>query len=393
MLGAFVCRSIPPRRPAARYPGDKQMNTRTTIILFATIFLIGIFLIVILPFLLVKRSSPSTPEATVSKKDELTDQGIFRSDDEGITWEQKPWIEGKEGSIAPLRVNRLIQDPKDSDTLYLLTDGEGIWISRSRGDLWAKVVDRSGILNPNANVLSLAVNPANNREWFAAVFQGNRGRLLRTSDGGESFREVYFTPLERYGIFDVAYDKSRDAVLMVTGQGGLLETRDQGATWRVVRWFADGLIRILVDPTNPSVIYVVSSRGSIFRTEDRGASFADVTNDLRNYSGSTVHQHWSMDSNGAIYLGSNYGIIRSRDHSRTYEAPPIIVPPDALPILALAVDPSNVSRIMASALNQLYVSQDDGDTWAIQPPPSTKRITQLLFGPKNSNIMYAVVQP
>jgi photosystem II stability/assembly factor-like uncharacterized protein len=237
------------------------------------------------------------------------------------------------------------------------------------------------------------VNPANNQEWFTAVFQGNRGRLLRTSDGGESFREVYFTPLERYGIFDVSYEKSRDAILMVTGQGGFLETRDQGATWRVVRWFADGIIRILVDPTNPSVIYVVSSRGSIFRTEDRGTSFADVTNDLRNYSGSTVHQHWSMDSNGGIYLGSNYGLIRSRDRSRTYQAPPILIPPDALPVLALAIDPKNTNHIAVSALNQLYASHDDGDTWAILSPLSTKRITELLFDPKDSNIIYAVVQP
>lgn len=369
------------------------MNTRTTIILFVTIFLIGIFFIVILPFVLVERPTQSTAKDTVSKEDELIDQGVFRSDDGGITWQQKPWIEGEQGSIASLRVNRLVQDPSDSDSLYLLTDGAGLWVSRSQGDLWAHVVDRTGTLLPNANVLALAVNPANNQEWFAAVFQGNRGRLLVTRDGGGSFREVYFTPLERYGIFDVFYDKSRDTVEIATGQGGFLETRDHGTTWRVIRWFADGLVRILVDPTNPSRMYVVSSRGSIFRTEDRGGSWADVTEDLRDYSGSTLHQQWTMDANGVIYLGSNYGIIRSHDNSRTYETSPILVPPDALPILALAIDPNTASNIVASALNQLYISRDDGKTWAILPSPSSKRITGLLFGSKDSNVIYAVVQP
>ena len=370
------------------------MTTRTTLILFGIIFTLGIFLVVILPFFLVKRP-PSTPTIKNSTKQEnqITDQGIFRSDDGGLTWHQKPWIEASNGSIAPLVVNRIVQDPADPQTIYLATDGQGIWISKSRGDLWAPVKDHTNTLDPLANVLALAVNPANTLEWYVAAFQKNRGRLLVTTDGGKSFREMYFTPLERFGIFDVAYDRNRSTAEIVTGQGGFLETQDQGRTWRVRRWFADGLTRLLVDPANSAREYVVSSRGSIFRTEDQGHSWFDVTEGLRGYSSATTNQNWFIDGSGTLYLASNYGLLRSRDHGVSFKAPPLIIPPDALPVLAVAVDPKNPNHIIASALNQLYRSRDDGETWAILPSPSTKRITHLLFDSESTSTIYAVVAP
>lgn len=369
------------------------MKSKTGLFVFIAIFFVAVFLIVVLPFFLLRKPAPDgTREPGKSQKtpDAQLESGIFRSDDGGKTWQARSWIEGQSGSIAALKVNRLIPDPVDPKTLYLATDGGGLWVSRSRGDLWAGVTDLNGVLDPTANVLSLAVNPDNKNEWYVAVFQKNRGRVLRTADGGRTFKEVYFLPLERFGVFDVYYDRAGRAVVIVTGQGGLLESTDQGRRWRVVRWFSEGLIRILVNPLDTSVHFVVTPAGSVFRTEDRGGTWADITPAFREFLGSASNQRWLVDQTGTLYLGSNYGLLRSRSNGTTFGATGLIIPPDALPVLAVAVDPRDASHIAVSADNQIYRSSDGGTTWEILTPPSSKQIIQLMIDPKSSDSIYAV---
>ncbi len=370
------------------------MSTKTTIIISVAAFALFVFLIVVLPLLLGVRPAPSKPAAEEKPAEVIPDQGVFRSDDGGRTWQAKFRTKDEVTTIAAFKVNWLIADPLDAARLYLATDGNGLWVSTNRGEHWEPVVDQAGILEPEANVLALAVNPANTQAWYAAVFQKNRGRVLRTFDGGKTWREIYFTPLERFGVFDLHYDPASGILTIVTGQGGVLESEDKGDTWRVVRWFADGLVRLMVSPVNPGVRFVTTPGGSIFRTENRGETWVDATPALREFSGSTQNQRWLMDRRGVIYLGSNRGLLASYDSAATFEAPPLIIPPEALPVLAIAVDFQDSSRLIVAAGNQLYHSSDRGETWAILPSPTaTKRISNLLIDREKPKTIYAVVQP
>lgn len=373
------------------------MTIRTIIIVFAVIFSIGTFAIVILPFVLgVGPSSPRTGP-TAKEAADIT-EGLFRSEDGGTSWQPKSWVEGSNAAIAGLRTNQLVPDPVDPAAFYLLTDGNGLWTSRSRGDLWALVVDEAGMLEPTSNILAMAVNPKNRLEWYVAVFQKNRGSVLRSADGGRSFRTIYSVPAERYGVFDIHFDAGRGVIGIATGQGGFLESGDQGRTWRVVRWFADGLVRLMVSPVNPGVRFVATSRGSLFRSQDYGASWTDVTESYSGLTGTLKNQRWLMDQTGTIYLGSRHGLLRSRDNGTTFEAPPIIIPPDALPVLAIAVAPGNSRHILVSAANQLFESRDDGQQWAILTSPAAtvrrgQRVIGLLIDAVEKGVMYAMVQP
>ncbi len=370
------------------------MSARATVIIFVIIFSLGIFLIVVLPFVLGKKpEADDGGAADAEKTEEIQGRGIFRSDDGGRTWQPKSSAEGGGGSVASFKVNRLIPDPKDHRSLYLATDGNGLWLSRSQGDLWSKVNDGAGALQPGANVLALAVNPDNNKEWYVAVFQESRGRVLYTADSGRNFKEVYATPLERYGVFDVYYDRARGAVMIATGQGGLLESLNRGQTWRVARWFADGLIRLLVNPLKSDTRFVITPEGSIFRTEDRGKSWLDATPAIRGFGNATLNQRWFADEAGGIYLGSAYGLLRSRTDGSSFEAPPLIIPPDVLPVLAVAVDPRDAKHIAVAAASELYSSKDDGATWEVTAgPPGAERVNYLLIDAKSSEVIYAVTE-
>ncbi|OHA08723.1 MAG: hypothetical protein A3B37_02630 [Candidatus Sungbacteria bacterium RIFCSPLOWO2_01_FULL_59_16] len=367
------------------------MNTKTVLVVFFAIFTVGLALIVLLPFFLARRPAEPEPEARGAAAPAV--EGVFRSDDGGRSWQARSAIAGG-GSVAGLRVNRLVLDPADPATLYLLTDGGGLFVTRDRAETWERVNDTSGLLEPDANVLALAVNPARREEWYVAVFRDRRGRVFRTDDGGRVLREIYFTPLERFGVFDVHVERGGRTVWIATGQGGILESRDRGRTWRVVRWFADGLVRLLVNPARPAVRFAAGAKGSLFRSPDGGVTWYDVTAAYRNFSGALQNQRWFTDRSGAVWLGSNHGLLRSGDDAETFEAPPLIIPPDALPVLALAVDPRDTSRIVVAADGQLYASEDGGKTWAIlpSPAPSGKRVTHLLFDAERAETIYAVVQ-
>ncbi|OHA08340.1 MAG: hypothetical protein A3B37_03725 [Candidatus Sungbacteria bacterium RIFCSPLOWO2_01_FULL_59_16] len=382
------------------------MSTRTTVIVFVVLFALGVLLIVVLPFFYFSDSGsggagtpPSAPSGTPppTPSDENaspTDRGLFRSDDGGKTWQQKTWVEGGNESIASFRVNRLAVHPTRPETLFLATNGNGLWMNDSRGDLWAPVRDQAGVLQDHADVEGIAVNPSDPDEWYVAVYQNRRGRLLRSTDGGGSFAEVYATPVERFGVFDVFYDRGRGSITIATGQGGLFESTDQGGTWRTVRWFADGLTAFFVNPLRLDTRFAVSSKGSLFRTMDRGETWVDVTPSFKKFRGALENQHWVMDRAGGLYLGSAYGLLRSRDNAGTFASPPLIIPGgDAVSVIAVAIDPRNRRDIVVSTASQMYRSFDDGETWSILPPPSSLRVTHIAFDPSAANTLYAVVAP
>ena len=81
------------------------MTIRTISIVFAAIFSIGIFAIIILPF--VFGVGPSLPRAgtRVEKPGEVA-AGLFRSDDGGMNWQSKSWVEGSNTTIAGFRSDK-----------------------------------------------------------------------------------------------------------------------------------------------------------------------------------------------------------------------------------------------------------------------------------------------
>ena len=69
------------------------------------------------------------------------------------------------------------------------------------------------------------------------------------------------------GVFDLYIDpQDADHVVIATGQGGVLETRNGGRTWRVRRWFSEALTQILVNPVFFGEMFVTTSGENLFKT-------------------------------------------------------------------------------------------------------------------------------
>ncbi|OHA14858.1 MAG: hypothetical protein A3G49_04180 [Candidatus Sungbacteria bacterium RIFCSPLOWO2_12_FULL_41_11] len=369
--------------------------------LFITIGIImtlGLVLVVILPFML-GYSSESRPSSgsSVKTKDDI---GFFKSQDGGASWEKKNESEERipinafsilDFAFYPALVDKSGVYLKDSKIIFVGTKGGGLWKTEDGANSWKKVSDKNKILEADAWVHKIAISKSNPDEMYLAVFQKNRGRILKSSDGGNSFIEVYFTPLEKFGVFDVFVDEA-GTVFIVTGQGGFFESRDHGKTWKIVRWFKDGLIELAVNPNNYSTMYVLSPPGNIFKTPDKGKSWIDITPALSEFDGAKINQYLYIDpASSNLFLASNYGLLKSSSGGVSWDHVRVIIPPEALPALAVATDPRNAGIIYVSASSQLYKSSDGGTSWSVANSPSGKKLTMLKIDPKNPEVMYAVV--
>ncbi|MDO8561113.1 MAG: hypothetical protein Q7R91_02775 [bacterium] len=359
---------------------------KTILIAGAVMFGIIVLAIVVLPFIFgVTFSAPST----AGKADT---QGVFLSEDGGATWQARNNIKDSKLKLSGLNITDFAIDSKNSGWLFMATSNSGIWKSDDGGQNWEKVVDKAGTLDPKAQVLRLVISKKNSNLWFTAVYQKNRGAVLKSEDGGETFKEVYFVPVERFGVFNLAYDDAAGIVTIVNGQGGLLESRDLGKSWRVVKWFTDGLTGIVADPVASSIYYILTAKGKIFKTADRGASFTDLSSNFSSFDKSWKNQNLTIDPlSGTLYLGSDYGIIRSKNGGFSWESVPVIIPPEALPVLSIAVNSNDSRAFFVTAQSQIYRTADGGVNWSIVPSPiSGRRITKFVIDKNDANRIYLI---
>jgi uncharacterized protein (TIGR03437 family) len=126
------------------------------------------------------------------------------------------------------------------------------------------------------------------------------------------------------------------------------------------------VVMVAVDPRNDSTIYVVASGGGISKTSDSGANWTPLTDSLATLEFCSV----ALDPQApdVVYAGTgdnqsprpSQTVLRSADGGKTWTAPGRFT---NQPVCALAVDPSNSSRVVAGSGEGLFLSEDAGSTW------------------------------
>jgi len=319
--------------------------------------------------------------------------GVLVSKDSGASWASSASL--KDTSLT-LNADILFLDfdPQDSSLLYAGTLDNGLYKSETGGETWFAVTD-GDVLTGNSTVYKILFGKEPGMPLYAAVFQKGLGMVLKSADKGKTFSVMYVAPVGNVSVNDIAQDPSDYRLYVGTAQGGLLESADGGETWKVLRWFPGAIVRIKVHPQTGSV-WIFTRESRVFRSDTKGDSWVELTDSFKDLAGSKAKDIRTLVfdpfNRGTVYLGTGLGLLKSTDIGGHWNLMRTIVPPEFLPIQAIAISPQNPNNILISASTQIYRTKDGGNTWAVTQLQVNKPVGLLLFSPTDSKKIFAALK-
>ena len=244
-----------------------------------------------------------------------TANGIFRTDNGGLSWGPSSFGLTNASTVAITGAQ---------GRLYAGTTIDGVFLSDDSGTTWQRVSNGLTTLD----VRSLAVDPNDPDVLYAGT---RNGGIFKTDNGGQDWTTV--------------------------NNGLLLFTPDEGTPV-----FEGDYTAIAIDPNDPQVLYAVQSsavapgNGVLFRSADGGAQWTNIDTGFAGLS-------LKIDPNDSdtIYVGTNLGLIVTRDRFTSTEVPAGLLGGS---VTDIDIDTSNTDIVYVSTrLGRTFRSDDRGVTW------------------------------
>ncbi len=260
-------------------------------------------------------------------------QGVFRSDDFGITWRE---------ANSGLTNNDVwsLALSHDSKELYAGTQPPAVLKSLDGGDSWNRLDSFNEIVSSKhwnwfapmghsgGHVLVLLVDPTKSSRIYAGVEQGG---LHRSDDTGASWEDIGFgltDTRDRVDPHGFAMSPLHSNIVYMADNVGVSRSDDYGMNFKRVQsglgeWAY--MSPLLIHPTNPNLLFVGGSKkppqlwpeeqnfadGALFHSEDNGESWGRMGNGLPSILTSTISALELEVSNGMtfLYCGTTAGEV------------------------------------------------------------------------------------
>jgi photosystem II stability/assembly factor-like uncharacterized protein len=169
----------------------------------------------------------------------------------------------------------------------------------------------------------------------------------------------------------LSYDpRNPDHIFLGTSTGELFSSQDGGHSWSRFAHLGDGddyvLDHIVIDPANPSTMFVAAwsvdnqQSGDVFRSQDSGRSWEA----LASMHGKSIRALAMAASNSQVLVaGALDGVYRSQDGGNAWQRISSSSPAEIKNIESLAVDPKNPSVIYAGTWHLAWKTDDGGASW------------------------------
>lgn len=220
---------------------------------------------------------------------ETTERGLFKTTDGGATWQNILYLNERTG------IGELVMDPVNPEKLIAATwefrrwpwffksggEGSGLHVTYDGGKTWTKRTDADGLPKGELGRIGLAIARSRPNVVYALV-EAKKNVLLRSDDGGHSFRTINDT------------DDITDRPF----------------------YYND----LYVDPQNENRLYHIA--GSMRVSEDGGKTYRAMNNNGPGYTGGIHvdhHAFWINPDNPAHLIeGNDGGMSISMDYGRSW---------------------------------------------------------------------------
>ncbi len=315
--------------------------------------------------------------------------GMFTSTDTGETWKSSSIFPTPEGvkSLQSVSVFDFIDDPKDKNTFYWASRGNGLFYSTDAGASW----NRSPAPLNKGFIYSVAIHP----EDHCTLYVTTGKQVFRSTDCVRSWSEIY-RETSTDSVRSLAINPfSPYEIMMVKGKGDILMSNDAGVSWQVLaRMRRTALVNVFADPNTQGRWYVASREKGLFRSDDSGQTWTDLSKPLKKFAGAINFRDMLVypSKEGVLYWVSTYGILRSEDAGETWVPFELITPPGSGRIYGFAVNKLNEKEIYYTATigarSTFYKSIDAGKNWITKKLPSAQVPTAIRIDPEKGETLY-----
>jgi photosystem II stability/assembly factor-like uncharacterized protein len=222
--------------------------------------------------------------------------------------------------------------PDKPDTLLASLEDAPLLISEDAGRTWTRISEGLDEFGFDGFAFDSRAP--------ATVFGAATGDLLKSTNGGRSWREIgKNTFVEDAEVACVAVDPQRGVVLAGTDGAGVYKSLNGGRTWKGTRGLGGKwLTAIAIDPKRPAVIYAGTFRSGVFKSTNGGATWKAVSG----WVGGRAVYALAIDPSDTrnVFVGTGSGVVTSGDNGRTWQHFRQGLPPEHVLSLAFGADGS-----------------------------------------------------
>ena len=262
---------------------------------------------------------------------------------------------------APLAARSpLLDGARAGSRLVVVGERGHILVSTDDGVRWkqARVPTRA---------LLTAVHMHDERTGWAV---GHDAVILRTDDGGATWRMVHRAPEEERPLLDVWFRDERVG-FAVGAYGYFLATRDGGESWASRAVAEDDFHLNALAPAGARRLFIAAEAGVVYRSDDGGARWRALSSP---YAGSWFGA-LALDEDRVLLLGLRGRLFRSEDAGASWTR--VDTATNATLTGAVRLEPAGV--VLVTGLEgTLLVSRDGGRGVSVTQLPERRGISAAL---------------
>lgn len=199
------------------------------------------------------------------------------------------------------RISSIAVDPTNGSIAYAAAAAGGLWKTTNGGATWIPLTDQ--IFYPISG--ALAIDPSNHLAVYYGTgdYDGDvKGNgLFRSLDGGQSWTRIAVPSQHGDQIARVIIDPTNPSIIHVAGSSGVTRSTNGGATWSPLQ--LGNVSDLVMSPAAPSTLYCARRDVGIYKSVDGGGTWNQLGGGLPTIGVRRINLDLCRTSPQTLYAG------------------------------------------------------------------------------------------